>query len=655
MAEAIYTAVYKFDGDNSNLKSTIKENDSIINKSSQSLESTDKKTSSNASGRWVAFSSLASSAVNKAFNVISSTISSSIDSAIKRVDTLNNFPKVMESLGFSAEESQKSIDALSAGIDGLPTSLDGIVKNVQALTASTGNLASGTVNATSVGLAFNNMMLASGASADTADRAFIQFNQMVAKGKVDMQSWNSVAMEAPGQLRQIAETMLGAGHSANDLYDALQDGTVSMDDFMGAMVKLNEEGGENFGSFEEQARNATGGIGTAFENVGNRVSKALSEVINTIGQENIANAINWLSSTFVPIGKAVAEVIKFIGSVISTVFDVVKNVFNFITGNEVVLALVIATLITLGGLAIWSMLPTIVATLTSFGVILQGMATTILTQVVPAFISWGVAMLTNPITWIVVGVIALITALILLFTHLEEVGAFFKSVFGAIGDFVGGVVEGIGNAFSGLWETITGIFSGIGQWFGDRFQEAYNFVTSVFENIGNFFRGIWNKITEIFTGVGTAVGDAVGGAFKTVVNGVLSFIESFINSPINLINGFIGLINGAFGFVGVNLGYISTVSLPRLYTGGIVEPNGSGTPIIAGDGGEDEWVVPESKFASLIDQLNERGATGDTYNITVEGVFATSPSEQRKVAEQIVDAIQTIQRQKFDNQIGASL
>lgn len=87
-----------------------------------------------------------------------------------------------------------------------------------------------------------------------------------------------------------------------------------------------------------------------------------------------------------------------------------------------------------------------------------------------------------------------------------------------------------------------------------------------------------------------------------------------------------------------------------MYTGGIVPAVSGGMPIIAGDGGEDEWVVPESKMASLIEQLEsrtDRGNSGDTYNIYVDGVFATSAQERRRVADQIIQAIQENNKRRF--------
>ena len=67
-----------------------------------------------------AFMAIGQKAVNGVFNLFNS----SVDGAVKRFDTLNNFPKVMESLGFSTKDAEKSIDARGKGREFLPNTLD---------------------------------------------------------------------------------------------------------------------------------------------------------------------------------------------------------------------------------------------------------------------------------------------------------------------------------------------------------------------------------------------------------------------------------------------------------------------------------------------------------------------------------------------------
>lgn len=61
-----------------------------------------------------------------------------------------------------------------------------------------------------------------------------------------------------------------------------------MDQFMDTIMKLNTQGINGYQSFEEQARNATGGIATSIANMRTAIVRCMSDVMNTIGQSNIA-------------------------------------------------------------------------------------------------------------------------------------------------------------------------------------------------------------------------------------------------------------------------------------------------------------------------------------------------------------------------------
>lgn len=248
-------------------------------------------------------------------------ISGSIASAVNRVDTIANFPKIMQSVGYSADEARTTIERLSSGIDGLPTSLDAIVGSVQKIAPVSGSLAT----ATDVALAFNNALLAGGKSQEVMNSAFEQYSQMLSTGRVDMQSWKILAQAMPGQLNQIAKALLGANANQADLYKAMQSGAITFDQFNNAIVSLNNEGLPGYASFAEQARISTESIGTAWTNVQNRINKAVAKIIDHIGQANIAGAINNFSSSFSGIADTV---ITYLDPVISTVGSFMDQLQN---------------------------------------------------------------------------------------------------------------------------------------------------------------------------------------------------------------------------------------------------------------------------------------------------------------------------------------
>lgn len=233
-----------------------------------------------------------SSLTTKAMDVIGSHVGS----AVSRLDTLKNYPVVMESLGYSARDAQKSIQTMSDRLNNLPTTLDSMSSTVQGLTAVIGDLD----KATDVGLALNDMMLAGGQGAQVTGAAMEQFRQILAKGKPEMQDWKSLMSAAPGQMNELAQAMLGPTAKADDLYAALgggkNDPTITMDQLMDKIVELDQKGGSGFKSFKDQAERATEGVATSAANAGNAVTKGLTSVMDAIGRENIAGAFNTLKN-----------------------------------------------------------------------------------------------------------------------------------------------------------------------------------------------------------------------------------------------------------------------------------------------------------------------------------------------------------------------
>ena len=215
-------------------------------------------------------------------SLIKSTILGNVDAAIKRVDTLSNYSRVMSNLGVGSIQANASVQKLSNKLIGLPTTLDDASGAVQRFTSVNSNIS----RSTDMFLALNNAILAGGASSEIQKSALEQLSQSYAKGKPDMFEWRSAMTAMPAQMKQVAEAMGFVNASA--LGEALRNGTVSMDQFMDTIMKLNTQGINGYQSFEEQARNATGGIATSIANMRTAIVRCMSDVMNTIGQSNIA-------------------------------------------------------------------------------------------------------------------------------------------------------------------------------------------------------------------------------------------------------------------------------------------------------------------------------------------------------------------------------
>lgn len=248
----------------------------------------------------------------------------------------------------------------------------------------------------------------------------------------------------------------------------------------------------------------------------------------------------------------------------------------------------------------------------------------------------ALAVLTSPITWIIAAIAALIAIGVLLYQNWDTVVEFAKTAWQGLCDFISGICRAIGEFFSGLWTKLQEIFEPIGQWFGERwadvtnalssvsnwfgemFTNAYNAVKDAFSSIGDFFKGVWDTVKSIFVNAGQMVGEAVGGAFKSAVNAVLGTIE-------NVVNGFIGMINGVLGVVrnlpGLGwVGSVSTVSLPRLARGGIVD---SPTIAMIGEAGK-EAVVPleNTGFIQTLGRVVSSAVVNAMTGVSPQGGFS---------------------------------
>ncbi|MDS5469221.1 hypothetical protein RLC95_03370 [Streptococcus pneumoniae] len=201
---------------------------------------------------------------------------------------------------------------------------------------------------------------------------------------------------------------------------------------------------------------------------------------------------------------------------------------------------------------------------------------------------------------------------------LANIGAWFTDMFQKAWTGLTNIFSKLGSWFGERWNDVTSVLANVSSWFGNMFTSAYNAVKNAFSSIGGFFSGVWSTVQSIFVNAGQKVGSAVGGAFRSAVNGVLGTIE-------NVVNGFIGMINGVLGVVrnlpGLGwVGSVSTVSLPRLARGGIVD---SPTIAMIGEAGK-EAVVPleNTGFIQTLGRVVSSAVVNAMAGISPQGGFS---------------------------------
>lgn len=619
MATQVGEAVIKLTFDGKDVQAS-------LSKVESNVEKTGKSTGTKWGSAWAV---AAGNIISKGVTKVASLVTSYMGKAISRLDTMENFPKVMTALGYSAEEAEKSVSDISDALDGLPTTLDGAINDIQKLAATMGNLDQGMVNATSVGLALNDMFLAGGKGTEAASAAMEQFNQMLASGRVDMQSWRSMVNAAPGQMNQLAKSLLGATANQQDLYEAMKEGTVTFDDFNAAVVKLDKEGGEGFASFYDQAVAATGGIETQLENISTSLTKVvsaalsgnISDVNKYINQlaNRVANVaptlIQGFSTAFVALAKALPGMItQMLPAILEGINTLVQGVFEAMP---------------LFAQAIVDNIPVVVEGVMQLLRTIMEAAPTIIPQLLNT-ITQGIITLAEELTKPDNLALILEAAITLLLELVEAIPEILTALIEALPTIIENIVTFLTDP-----ENLQKLIEGAIQLFLGLVMAVPQILGALLEAFGKLVANMWDGITQFFGDFAGDFGEFIGDIFKGAINGVITFIENFINIPIDLINGFLWIINSAFGFLGVDIGYIDRLQLPRLAQGGVVD--GATAAIIGEEGQEavlplehntDNWAGVLASTLVVEMQEQEIGGAGVT-------VYMTNNIDNRLDAEEI--------------------
>lgn len=447
---------------------------------------------------------LAAKGITKAISVFNS----GLDSAINRVDTLNNFPKVMSNLGISAEDSKEVIQDLSEKLKGIPTTLDTAAASVQRFTSKNGDVK----ESEKLFLAVNNAILAGGASSEIQSTALEQLSQAYAKGKPDMMEWRSLMTAMPAQLTQVAKAM---GYvDAASLGEAVRDkdGAEEFSRMMDTMVRMNTEGVNGFKSFDEQARNATGGISTSVKNMRTAFVRGIGNIISSVNEA--LEPVGGLSGVLAKIGKVGEQAFSKVGKALKVVIPMLINIGKWIKKNQALLKPLVI------------MVATFVATFKTIKTVVS-----IIKAVKTAMALLNAVILANPISLLVAAIAALVVGFIYLWNNCEAFRNFWINLWNIIKQVCINIINGIISFFQSIPQTVNNIVNAI-IGFINNLPEYLGFVLGFMVGlIANFFLRLWEFITNDIPNIFTAI---ISWLVKFVTQDIPNFISNVIKAIASL-------------------------------------------------------------------------------------------------------------------------
>lgn len=132
----------------------------------------------------------------------------------------------------------------------------------------------------------------------------------------------------------------------------------------------------------------------------------------------------------------------------------------------------------------------------------------------------------------------------------------------------------------------------VGTWLQPIGQALSNLWTASLKVAGEFFAGV-GRLAQGMVQAVRAPFEALGGAIRALFNGILGAIERSVNGAVNAVNT---LIHG-YNMIPTapDLPLIPNIEIPRFAQGGVVDRP---TVAMVGEGGEREYIIPESKMAA---------------------------------------------------------
>jgi len=294
--------------------------------------------------------------------------------------------------------------------------------------------------------------------------------------------------------------------------------------------------------------------GDAIEKMGGKMTTAFAEKAHdyevklTMIQGKIGGMATSLTIALIPALDAVA-------SAVLAFTDAITKMPNWL---QTVIGLTIAFTIALTALA-----PAIIVVsglLTSMagiglGATLAGWAGAIV-PVVTGLATLVAGFVTAPV---LIGV-ALVAAGVAIFTFRDQIGKTFQDIWTTIADPKTGFIAIIGMA----WNTMV-------------------------DGMKSYALGLIKPITDAFNNIVNSL--------RGTINGLLSWGANGINKFIDSVNGAIARINSISSKVGISVAQIDYVNVPQLAEGGRVDRP---TLAMIGEGGQSEYVVPQSKVPQFV-------------------------------------------------------
>lgn len=214
---------------------------------------------------------------------------------------------------------------------------------------------------------------------------------------------------------------------------------------------------------------------------------------------------------------------------------------------------------------------------------------------------------------------------------------------------------------NGLFEILAGLLTGDMDRAMKGFDQVIQGVSGHFDLMKDAANAAWNLVVSVFGAAADwfkrNVTDPIASNFKSFINSMISFAESFANFFIRGVNGIISAFNSISVSIpdwvpriggntfGVNIPYVPEIQLPRLATGAVIPPNREFMAVLGDQKNGTNIEAPLETIVQAFRQaMSEMGYNGQGEAILeVDGqkfgklVYKYNNKESRRVGTRLVE------------------
>lgn len=498
-----------------------------------------------------------------------------------RLKSLDTAKAQMRGLGYSTEDVNRITGQLSDDL------ANGMMTMAEGTFAAANGMAAGVKEGQELTKYIQLMDSAVVAGTGSFDEMNKIFGQTADLGHLTASNFDMMSERLPA-FSANAQEHFGVG--ADALRDMLNDGEVSMDDFL-AIID------EGYGGMAEEMAGTWEGMASNVKNWVGIIGETLLGGVFAQSKDSIEEFIGWLTSdevqawaaetstivsaAFEKVLNAVRSVIEWWGNLDSSTQKVIMTIGGIVLAAGPVLMIVGKVIAVVGGLI--TTFSTIIGVLAKVGPIVNGVITVLRAL-------WMV-MLANPIILIIAAVAAVVAALVWFFTQTEtgkEMWSNFMdwlagawewiketavAVFDGIVDAIVGAWEWVRDKTAEIWDTVVG-------WIQDNWDSILdilslaNPVTAVIRHwdtiknatstawnwVVNLLAGIWNKITTTISNAVNNVVTWITNAWNNAktrtsnaFNSIRTAVSNGINGAVTFVAGLPGRVLSVLGNIGNTL------------------------------------------------------------------------------------------------------